>query len=218
MNSTGENLKSINNNIKGEYDSAGIVGWIRNGKLINSYSKSKIEGFQITGGAVGLLHQKGEKTILSNIISYSDVSCLDEWCGGVVGAFAGGYSAENLISYANINGVKLVGGISGGTDDNDYGYATEIKNCKSYANINVTGDIAGGLLGYLDNEISDCFDYSTITSVANATQIGGLVGYVKDAEITNCTASTIINGEKVTLDTILGIQSGTNTIINPLID
>jgi hypothetical protein len=113
------NLSLINETIIGsDSEIGGLIGWIKSGKIENSFTSGNIKGSSDVGGIIGFI----ENGIIKN--SYSTANIEGSFsAGGLVGYFENGiinnsYSVGNIIGAIYIGG--LVGSNEGGTCINSY--------------------------------------------------------------------------------------------------
>ena len=149
--------------------------------------------------------------------------------GGIIGGIAHGGGSEefvtkiqNIQNYANVNGIRRVGGIVGFKDNTgkqliiencaNYGeitgsgngiggiggllYAPYIKNCYNSGNINGNMRV-GGLIGYLDAEPNKIFNSYNTGNITGTTYCGGLIGdlYWRETYLINCYNVGDVTGE-----------------------
>lgn len=168
------------------------------------------------GSIIGYVYLAGD---INNSVSYGDVYCYDDSCGGLVGIHDGGL--YNSVAYGDVRGVQNVGGAVGAfRDDNEF-----MINVAAYGDVNATQDNVGGVAGlmrgearnvtatgnvYLNSTTSGQLDvgglfgsatntniydsYATgdvyaISSAGVSEYVGGLTGYTGDAIINNSYAT-----------------------------
>ncbi|MBQ8615283.1 MAG: hypothetical protein IJ415_01790, partial [Clostridia bacterium] len=122
--------------------SAMLIGYAVNGTVVenvNLYGKVSAVAGDV-GGVVG--YANGTDAVkVKNCNVYGSVSTTATWnIGGLSGA---GGTFENCVVYANVSGVQLVGGITGGYKD-DIGDLEKLSGAQfgSYTNCYVAGDVA----------------------------------------------------------------------------
>jgi hypothetical protein len=164
-------------NIVGFYYVGGIVGYVKNGSITNSYSKGNVSGYEYVGGIAGFV----ESGSITN--SYSTGAIVGEnHVGGIAGQLQGN-SASIVNSYTtgDISGADFVGGIIGDTRGTSF-----ITN--SYASGDVIGidDYVGGIAGYVQN-CSITNSYVT-GEVSGHDFVGGIAGFLNGGTIQNSAA------------------------------
>ena len=154
-----------------------LVGYLRNGAIINCYAQGgSVSGYENVGGLVGY----GFGGTITNC--YTTTSVSGE--GGIGGLTGYGGIISNCYATGEISGYEDVGGLAG----NNRGTMT---NC--YSSASVTGNIfVGGLAG--DNQIGSITNCYSIASVTGTYYAGGLVGDNAVGTITNCYSSTSVTG------------------------
>ena len=164
------------NNINGGNASAGLVGYLYNGKIYNCTNESDINS---TGSYVG------------GIVGFADVNSTIEQCynngnitflesdtgGNAIGGIVGQFMRSNILRCINSGIIKAeanVGGICG------YSSSAEINECINIGTINSSGTFSGGISGAIRNTtIISCYNTGNIT--ANSWWSGGIssMGYEK---------------------------------------
>lgn len=148
--------------------------------------------YSYLGGIVGyaeLANIKGDvsnKTTNSGVIKGGDNSANTNtistfWVGGIVGKLTG---ASSSIEYCELIG----SGIARNQHFSNASYSNYAPMC---------GGIAGEVLGADANHasISNCAVASTATVYATRGDIGGIVGYARYTDISNCTVSKNISSQ-----------------------
>jgi hypothetical protein len=149
-----DNPKTISNsyttgNVNGETSVGGIVGYLSNGLITNSYSNviiSEEELYFYVGGLVGQSHG-GQ---IFNSYTTGEINLSDGWSvGGLMGDMVGGH-VENSYSTVNITIDESeaigVGGLIG-----YFGGGAKVNNSYSTGTVNVDVDIlleVGGFMGW----------------------------------------------------------------------
>ncbi len=217
-------------NVSGKRYVGGLVGFNRNGTILNCTSSGRVSGHGYVGGLVG-----SNSGIIYNCISANSVVSgddkavgglvgrhmhiyrpdfeihycyatgsvsADRWVGGVVGVNMGPISKCG--SSSSVLGNNEVGGLVG------YNNST-IRNCHSTGSISGTTYV-GGLAGRNRYRISDCYSQS---SVLGNSRVGGLVG-LNDNEISNCYSAGSVSGHDG-VGGLAGVNEG-GTLSNSLWD
>ena len=147
--------------VNGYTNTGGLVGYLKDGRIYNSYAAGTVTGNAGVGGFVG-----DSRGVISNSYATGDVSVTEGSSGGSVGGFVGVLFDDKISnSYAtgDVNGYEKVGGFAGSV------YGQEISN--SYSTGTVTGTSAvGGFAGLIDNdgvEISSSFWDKTASGVSS---------------------------------------------------
>lgn len=106
-----------------------------------------------------------------------------------------GILTNSAYSNANINNVS----VSGSVQTTGYGagalvgYASgsniTIKNCSANATVTTTGGNAGTLIGSADTSSITISNCTASGNVEGSDTVGGAIGYIKNATITNCSAN-----------------------------
>ena len=113
-----KNIGLININITGYSQVGGIVGFLDDGTISNSYSTGNINATTLIGGLIG--YQDGSASIIN---SYSNVDVYGTTSGGLVGQQVSGY-INNSYSIGYISGNNFAGGLIGsvisGTTSNSF--------------------------------------------------------------------------------------------------
>ncbi|HUT47662.1 MAG TPA: GLUG motif-containing protein [Sedimentisphaerales bacterium] len=181
-----------------------LVGYLRNGAIINCYAQGgSVSGYDGVGGLVGLSFEStitncyattsvsgnkdiggltGNAGIITNCYATGDVSGYEN-VGGLVGR---NYEMIiNCYSMSNVSGQGSVGGLVG---DNMWG---KITNC--YSSASTTGTyFVGGLVGANTwGTITNCYSSAFATGTY---YVGGLVGDGGTGTITNCYSSASVTG------------------------
>jgi len=169
-----------NVNITGGDNVGGLVGYIWDGTVSNSYSTGSMTGDKSVGGLVGYNHGT-----VSNC--YSSGTVTDgENVGGLVGYNDYG-TVSNSYASGTVTGNSSVGGLVG------YNHNGTASNC--YATGNVAGtSYVGGLVGEnYGSTVSNCYSSSTVTG--NYEYVGGLVGFNFASSVSNSFWDTETSGQ-----------------------
>ncbi|MDR0747379.1 MAG: hypothetical protein LBE89_05735, partial [Helicobacteraceae bacterium] len=95
--------------VKGDYYVGGIVGYVADGSITNSYSTGDISGTRYVGGIVGRVADGS----ITNSYATGNISGGDYYVGGIVGYVATGGDITNSYATGNISGTQYVGGVVG---------------------------------------------------------------------------------------------------------
>ena len=219
-----KDLGLIDPDINGDGSVGSLVGFLRNGIIINCYAQGgSVSGYDNIGGLVGwgdfgsstitncytTTSVSGNKGIggltgsankITNCYATGDVSGYED-VGGLVGENRF-QTITNCYSSASVSGYIFVGGLVG---DNQGG---SIINC--YSNTPATGTYyVGGLVG--DNAVGSitcCYSSASVTGTEHA---GGLVGTNKMGRITDCYSSTSVTGNNSVGGLVAHNEMGTIT-------
>ncbi len=181
-----------------------------------------IKNVCLSGGSVSLSNNGGQGTgaIVGCALDYATVeNCRNaatvsaktaDCVGGIVGMIDGtGVTVRNCTNQATVAGLHGVGGIIGQASR-----VAEISNCLNQGAISAAnGSLIGGIAGSvkaITAGISDCHNQSTVTCSANPNDagIGGIVGYLENAEVKNCTNTHKIAARGHHLGGIVGQTGG----------
>ena len=178
---TVENIGLENINVSGAWYTGGLVGYLRNSSIINSYSTGSVFGEDYVGGLAGTLNR-------GNITNSSSAGTVNgrNIVGGIAGDVYGRSSIINSYTTADTTGSRDVGGLIG------YLTNSSITDCHSIGS--VTGDsYVGGLTGYLTgSRISNSYSEG---SVMGDTYVGGLAGYLLNSNnIANSYTKSSVSG------------------------
>ncbi|MDR1975890.1 MAG: InlB B-repeat-containing protein [Campylobacteraceae bacterium] len=197
--------------IRGDKHVGGIVGYITDGSITNSYTKGNVDGYFYVGGIAGISYHSD----IINSYTTGSVSGTGEYIGGIAGAVWNYGSIVSSYATGNVNGVGAVGGIAG---ENSRG---SIAISYSTGNVN-TNRIAGGIVGTSDGG-SIANSYATGSVSGTDEHIGGIVGYSNSGtSIVNSYSTGIIGGPTAkNVGGITGFAYGSsitnNVAINPSI-
>ncbi|MGB2863131.1 MAG: GLUG motif-containing protein [Sedimentisphaerales bacterium] len=188
-----KDLGLIDPDINGDGSVGSLVGFLRNGVIVNCYAQGgSVSGYDGVGGLVGW-GDFGSSTI-TNCYTTTSVSG-NKGIGGLTGS---ANKITNCYATGDVSGYEDVGGLVG---ENRF---QTITNC--YSSASVSGYIfVGGLVG--DNQggsIINCYSNAPTTGTY---YVGGLVGDNAVGSITNCYSSTSVTGT----DCIGGL-AGTNKL------
>ncbi|MEW6641735.1 MAG: YDG domain-containing protein [Pseudomonadota bacterium] len=183
---TFRNVGLVRDVVTGTDHTGGLVGYLSNGTISNSYANGTVGGSIYVGGLVGMSYQ----STVSNSYATGSVSG-NYYVGGLVGynlnsTINASYAAGWTIGTADDIG-GLVGWNSGGTINTSYASGTVTSN----------GDATGGLVGWnYGGAVNSSYASS---SVSGGGAAGGLVGINRDnSTISNSYATGAVNGVSYT--------------------
>ena len=202
-----QNLTIKNSYIKGGTCTAGIVGALRAGKIVNCHNINTTvilmgEASRILGGVGGQLSKGTEAQNCSNtgdVIGYGTNGSSGTQAGGVFGRASG--TIENCENKGKVIGKGAhVGGVVA-----YLGTPGEIKNCKNIGVIEGDGDRVGGIVGSASRttKINSCENKGAVTG--NANFVGGIAGQATSgAEVSDCNNTGDITGKGERIGGIAG--------------
>ena len=154
--------------VKGNFASAGIVGYCFNTHVYGCRNEGRISGADISAGIVGYItHGIIKDCYNSGSISGNQTDKTKAGSGGIVG-YQVHYDAElyNCVNTGQIIGYYNVGGVSGGGE----GY---VRNCTNYAYIFGNSEV-GGIVGLNGYKVVGCTNFGEV--LAACTSAGGITG------------------------------------------
>ncbi|MFA5764356.1 MAG: hypothetical protein WC915_06120 [archaeon] len=136
--STIQNVGLIDNNIKGNNYTGGIVGLNESGFILNNYTSGTVNSLtSFAGGIVG-----GNSNIGTVVNNYSlGNTTSPQVVGGIIGWNARDSIVKNNYSTGNNTGGAMIGGVVG---YNNYGI---VENNYAVGYVNATSGWSGGLIG-----------------------------------------------------------------------
>ena len=160
--------------------SGGIVGAANlNTTILNCYNNGNISGYQNTGGIIGNLDAK------SNVFGcYNNGKIIVEnyGAGGIAGNTDNSSTIEKSYNTetAQISGNRLIGDIVGQNNN-----GSTVKLCYNSGRIIGIEQNIGGIVGknFVNAKLQDCYN---IGIVNGKEQIGGIIGYNQDSEVSRC--------------------------------
>jgi len=195
-----------NAEVSGDNAVGGFVGSWQNGSIEGDcYSKGTVSGKVMVGGFAGAIkHGFSVNGLYSESVVYA-LSGATACFGGFAGCVEGYGSITNCYSTGSVNasGCDDVGGLIGYVEDS-YDKAGVTITLSRYDNKDggVTGKAnVGGLIGRIaesvtsDVNIDQCFANTTIVT-GSSNNIGGLIGYLNSAEITDCYSRGRVEGSE----------------------
>lgn len=187
----------VDSSIVGDDFIGGLVGYISEGVIDNSYTNVKVNATKTdAGGLVGLTYDSD----ITNSYAVGDVFGQSQNVGGLVGYLWINSLVDNSYAMGNVFGMKYSnGGLVGYLS-----YHSVIDN--SYSTGFVNGDEeVGGLVGRTYN--ADITNSYTVSSVNGSHRVGGLVGYhFYNANIDNSYALGNVSGND-TVGGFIGFNS-----------
>ncbi|MDH6232250.1 filamentous hemagglutinin family protein [Mesorhizobium soli] len=178
---TFRNVGLVRNTMNGSDHVGGLVGYVQNSTITNSYSTGTVSGQIYVGGLVGLSYL----TTIDHAYAAGTVSG-NYYIGGLVGK-----SQNSTINDAYASGWTI------GTSDNIGGLvgwstATAISNSSATGAVS-GGDSVGGLVGW--NSGGTIASSYAASSVTGGDATGGLVGWNRDGGgVSNSYATGTVNG------------------------
>ncbi len=151
-----------------------------------------------TGGLIGQ-----SLGTVSNCTASGYTSGTGQDIGGLIGEKEG--NVTNCTSYGYTNSTTAnVGGLIG------YSISGAVTDCNSFGNVLGVASV-GGLVGHHSGSLTDSNAYGDVTGTSTAltSSIGGLIGWINQASISNCTA----HGDVVSAGGRSGGLIGSNTWI-----
>ncbi|MFI3116115.1 MAG: GLUG motif-containing protein [Clostridia bacterium] len=158
-NATIKNVFLENSNITGKTFMGGVVGFLSNSTLENSYASSNIQGLGSVGGLVG----SGINSTIKNCYATGSVKAYG-YVGGIVGDLSG--NVENCYATNTVYGDVVAGGIAGysqGSIKNSFAINSSIGGIADVARI--VGSNSGALTN--NYSLADLF-----TTTMNVNQNG----------------------------------------------
>lgn len=226
-NATIKNIGLLNVDIQGNQYVGGLVGWLQDGEIINSYVTGNIQGTRYIGGLVGQnrgtiknsyvdTSSNNKKVygtdyvgglvgynygIITNTYSVGKVEGNNQYIGGLVGYNL--KNIENSYSTAKVTGTNTVGGLVGKNES--IGIIS-----KSYYKGDVEGYYrVGGLAGENAGKIYNTYSMGTVTSNGEYP-VGGLVGYNSNI-VENSYSTSKVTGQGTDVGGLIGSSTATPT-------
>jgi hypothetical protein len=202
------NLGLENVDIAGRFFAGAIAGYIKNGKVFNSYSTGNIYGYT-AGGITGAADGSAIKDCTGTGYVYGEVDA-----GGVAGSvffstiencyttgdvYADRSSAGGIAGFVNGNSLITKSDSDGYIDGYDAGgiagtlEESSIIDCSSIGYIYAEMD-AGGIAGFAYGGSIIADSYSTGDVYAVTGDAGGITGTILDGLIENCFSEGYIDG------------------------
>lgn len=178
-----------------------------------------IRGINNVGGCCG--ENKGNhynSNVISNTYIHANIFG-DDYVGGICGLSQNSGRTINLDNCGFVGvifGSSHVGGLVGKINKTDDYYNTDlIQKCFTIGSISASGDYVGGLIGnnsgYSSSYNTNLLDNYHSGPVTGANYVGGLVGYKKYGETSNCYSIGSVAGNRY-IGGLLGYQEGSTTL------
>ena len=178
--------------VTGEGDTGGLVGYIKGGSLIKSYSSIKVNGTSAVGGLAGRV----VNSVLTQNYTTEDVTGSSTYVGGLVGYMDSSTVTQNHTTGDVTGSISYVGGLVG-----------NMNSCTVTQN-HTTGDVTGSA-SYVGGLVG-CINPGTVTQnyttgdVTGGSYTGGLVGYIKSATVTQSYATGSVTGSATYIGGLVG--------------
>jgi len=178
-----------------------------------------IRGINNVGGCCGEnVNSHYRSNTFSKTFIHANISGADN-VGGVCGFSENGVYTVNLDNCGFVGvifGSSHVGGLVGKINktSNNYFITDLIQKCFTIGSISASGDYVGGLIGNNSGYRSyntNLLDNYHSGSVTGANYVGGLVGYKKFGEISNCYSIGSVAGSRY-VGGLLGYQESSTTL------
>lgn len=158
-----KNLTVRDSYIKGESCTAGIVGALREGELLNCYvENTNIIVINTNSRAIGGIVGQFTGTNISDCGSSATISATSsDYSGGIAGFVPSNATITRCYNHGKINSRSRTGGILGGSNSSII--SVNLSSCYN------TGDIlgsmyTGGIAGLIDGNMNNCYNSGNITS------------------------------------------------------
>ena len=167
----------------------GLVGYIEEGSIYDSYSECAVNGVSEIGGLVGYC---GASTMI-NCYATGDVTATGNNVGGLIG-LSSVYEMENCCATGDVGGADNVGGLVGSCEQTIFS--------QSFAMGNVEGaDNVGGFVGEAKSvRIESCYSRGAVSGNDNIGAFAGYfvrdygVAYIRDSYATGSSSSDELFG------------------------
>ena len=160
----------------------GVIGYAYYCDITNCHSEGSVTGSGYSGGVIGYLENSSisysTSSVNVDVGSYSDA--------GGIAAYAMSSNISHCTATGSVTGYNEIGGIVGNGDGN-------IENCSSsgvISGVTLVGGITGAIGG---GNINGCTFTGEV--FGEDTKIGGIVGMMYSASVSNSTSSGIAIGE-----------------------
>lgn len=191
-----QNLTINSSNIKGNITVGAFIGRAESSTIQNlTITSSNVKGEQIVGAFVG----KSVNSTIKNCKNEAIVYSYKGVAGGIIGI-----TEENgqIINCSNLGKISselywkenqdaIIGGIVG------INYSATINKCTNFGDIQSVYSVIGGIAGVTTEKIEECTNFGNLSCTNynkdGASQIGGIVGYVNNTTIKNCSNNGNIN-------------------------
>ncbi|WP_188128075.1 GLUG motif-containing protein [Halorubrum xinjiangense] len=221
-------------NITGSQDVGGLAGKANYGSHVSNITATgRVNAIRDVGGSVG--YNIGE---LTNLTTNVTVTATGDYLGGTragglvgwnsgtidraiaTGAVTGpteigGLVGRNTDKITNaratgrVNGDQKVGGLVGSVKSGDV-KSGDISNGTATGVVNATGDSVGGLVGTLNG--ADITESRSTGTVSGTAWVGGLVGVIDDGTVTTAYATGNVTGSD-RVGGLIGHSSGSNAFV-----
>lgn len=182
--------------ITGNYSTkvGGLIGFISGGTITNTSTSGSIFGGKYVGGLVG--DQSGGYIQYCNSSANVDSSNIEIYgeIGGLIGGYRNTARVEESYALGNV-GSSTSGNSKGGLIGSMIGAISyKVKNCYSKGSVIGAGYI-GGLVGnvFYDLGIENCYSVGSVTGTD--ANVGGLLGRLGYATVTNSYWDTQTSGQ-----------------------
>ncbi len=169
-------------NVSGKRYVGGLVGFNRNGTILNCTSSGSVsgggQGFNLGSGYVGGLVGSNSGIIYNCTSASSVISGNDDAVGGLVGRHMHIYRSDFEIRDCYTTGLVSANRWVGGLVGENMG---PIRSCGSSSSVSGNNE-AGGLVGYNNSTIRNCYSTGSISGI---TYVGGFAGRNR-YKISNC--------------------------------
>lgn len=165
------------------------------------------------GGIIGVV--AGSTCEVLNCINYEEIIATKEsgkYIGGICGSMTAAAQVlfKNCENYGNIQGVVLVGGITGLLSP-----TSTVEECRNFGDITCFQQCAGGITGQntqknseSTSKVSKCYNSGTISG---PKELGGIVGWfcgeTKQGTVEKCYSKGAINATDGESGAIIGKQT-----------
>lgn len=172
--------------VKGSEDNVGaLAGYLSEGNISDSWSRSTVTGNSNVGGLAGALRLGGG---IDNSFAIGTVTG-SSLVGGMVGSIQSTF-IRNSSSKANVTGDAKVGGLVG-----SIGFA-EVSDSSATGIVKGSGNNIGGLFGELMYaRVSNAYATGSVTG---SSMVGGLGGSSDQGNISNAYSTSAVKGDSYT--------------------
>ena len=192
------------------FDNLNISGCVLNDGIIR--------GANNVGGCCGEnVNSHRNTNIITNTYIHANIFGVDN-VGGICGISESRYNIINLNNCGfagEIVGSSCVGGLVGKINKTSDNHTDVIQKCFTIGSISATGDYSGGLIGkdssYRSSDCTNLLDNYHSGPVTGSNYVGGLVGYKKYGNTSNCYSIGSIAGSQY-IGGLLGYQEGSTTL------
>ncbi len=166
---TGSSLKfshsniAVNGSINNSSEVGGLVGYIDNSDVTDSFAQGNVTGLNMIGGLIGVTYGSSR---VERSYAIGNIATTGYDVGGLLGAMIGDSLSGEKEGDISIDSSFASGDVSGG---NNVGGLIGLVQAGTGSNGNVTGAGSGGIFA----RITDSY---AIGAVTGSTSVGGLVG------------------------------------------